>query len=201
MSSKNTKAPVKVTLKPVVLPGDPPYTTLLVDPSVDAAVCGTLAKMGWPQQDLCNGLQEVRFLVIRAFRRGKPPPPTVGEMTAYCVVIARNYAIKVYKKEASATDRGDAGLCEDPDEYACAFSEQEQRDPVDAQRQLELVADLFRQGKMPEHGLDILEGIASGCGYQEVADSVGISSFAVQSRLKAMRRRFQKAYARNCPNR
>ncbi len=50
--------------------------------------------------------------------------------------------------------------CE-PDEHTPLECGVEQRDPVDAGRQLEVLAQIFRERRMPEHGVDILEGVAS----------------------------------------
>ena len=44
-----------------------------------------------------------------------------------------------------------------------------QRDPVDTGRQLEVLAQLFREKKMPADGVDILEGIACRCTREEIA--------------------------------
>ena len=187
---------IKVSLKPVVVPGDPPYTALLTDPAVDNAVCGALWVHGWLDCELPDGLQEVRYRAIRAFRMRLKPPSTVQEMKALCARIARNYAVDCLRRETSRKTDGYAGLCGDPDEYVPLHRSYEQRDPVDAARELEVAEELIRQGRMPEHGVDILEGIACEQTYEEVAEPLGISSFAVQRRLKTMRKLFRKQIAR-----
>ena len=187
---------IKVSLKPVVVPGDPPYTALLIDPAVDNAVCGALWVHGWLDCELPDGLQEVRYRAIRAFRMRLKPPETVQEMKALCARIARNYAVDCLRRETKRKKDGYAGLCEDPDEYVPLNLSYEQRDPVDAARELEVAAELFRQGRMPEHGVDILEGIACEQTYEEVAEPLGISSHAVHGRLKTMRKLFRKQIAR-----
>ena len=114
-------------------------------------------------------------------------------MRALCARIARNYVLNQWRAQAKAEEHGYVGLCEEPDEYFPLVPFFEERDPVDAERQLEVAADLFRQGKMPEHGYEILDGIAGGYSYPEVAEEAGISSFTLQGRLKAMRKRFREA--------
>jgi DNA-directed RNA polymerase specialized sigma24 family protein len=183
---------VKVTLTGPVHKSDPDYTALLTHPEVDNGVCGTFVKMGWQQQDLCDGLQQVRFQAIRALRKGLKPPRTVGEMRALCARIARNYILNMWRAEAKAEEYGYVGLCEEPDEYLPLVPLFEERDPVDARRQLEVAADLFRRKEMPELGYEILDGIAGGYSYPEVAKEEGISSFTLQGRLKAMRKRFRE---------
>ncbi len=171
--------------------GAPGYAAILVNEQVDDAVLGMLVVHGWPDADKEDGLAEVRLRAIRAFHRGVEPPATVDEMKAFCAKIARDLAIDRARRK-KLERRWCAGPCEDPDEYSPLQPSGEQRDPVDAARQLEVAAQLFREGRMPEGGVDILEGIASKCTYAEVAEDFGISSPAVQGRLKTMRKAFKK---------
>jgi DNA-directed RNA polymerase specialized sigma24 family protein len=187
---------IKVSLPPRVFPGDPPYTAVLIDPAVDNAVCGALWLHGWAMCDLADGLQEVRGRAVRAFRMGLAPPQKVPEMKALCARIARNHAVDRLRKRSTEEKEGYAGPCADPDEYVPLQLSFEQRDPVDAERQLEVAAELFRQGVMPEHGVDILEGIACDVKYEDVAEDLGISSYSVQGRLKTMRKLFKQQIAR-----
>ena len=48
---------------------------------------------------------------------------------------------------------------------------------------------------MPEHGVDILEGVASGCDHTEIGEDLGITHRAVEGRLKTMRKLFQRRIA------
>jgi DNA-directed RNA polymerase specialized sigma24 family protein len=202
-SNKSSKKPVpyqyrnhdlvKVTLPAVVHKRDPPYTALLVHREVDRAVCGTLVKMGQEQQDLCDGLQEVRLRAIQAFSRRKdrtPPLGTVDEMKAFCACIARNYVIDLWRKREDAEEHGDAGLCEDPDEFFPLPGTYEERDPVDAKRQLAVAKSLFDRGRMPTAGQAILEGVAWRIPYKKLARELHLTVDTVKSRLKEMRRVF-----------
>lgn len=172
------------------------YGKRLADRRVDHAVLRALRVHGWHHQDREDGLGEVRLRAVACFNRGLPPPATVGGMTALCAKIARDYAIDVLRRKDSEERDGDhAGLCEDPDAFVPVEPSGPQRDPVDAARQLEVAAGLFREGRMPDGGVEILEGIASGCTYEEVAKDLGISSGAVQGRLKTMRRQFNARIA------
>ena len=49
---------------------------------------------------------------------------------------------------------------------------------------------------MPRDGVDILEGVASRCTHQEIADDLGITDQAVKGRLGTMRRVFRARMAR-----
>ncbi len=197
-SNKSSKKPVpyqyrnhdlvKVTLPAVVHKRDPPYTALLVHREVDRYICGTLARMGWLQQDLCDGLQEVRCRAVQAFsKEGAIPPATVDDMKAYCARIARNYVIDLWRKQEDAEEHGDAGLCEDPDEFFPLPGTYEERDPVDAKRQLAVAKSLFERGLMPSRGQCILEGVAFEIPYRKLARELQLSVWTVKSRLKAMR--------------
>jgi DNA-directed RNA polymerase specialized sigma24 family protein len=167
------------------------YATILVDKKVDHAVLGMLIVNGWPDGEKEDGLAEVRMRAVRAFHRGVEPPATVDEMKAFCAKIARDLAID-WARRKKLERKWCVGPCEDPDEFVPLQPSGEQRDPVDAARQLEVAAELFREGRMPEGGVDILEGVASKCTYAEVAEDLGVSSPAVQGRLKTMRRVFKK---------
>jgi FixJ family two-component response regulator len=67
---------------------------------------------------------------------------------------------------------------------------------VDAGRQLEVLAQLFREGRMPGHGVDILEGVASRCTHREIAEDLGITERTVERRLGVTRRTFRSCMAR-----
>ena len=121
-------------------------------------------------------------------------PDDVGAMRALCVTVAKNKVIDEGKK-AAKRKKDFVGRC-DPDEYTPLEYGAEMRDPVDAGRQLEVLAQLFRDGQMPEHGVDILEGVASRCTHQEIGDDLGITDRAVEWRLGVMRRTFRSRMAR-----
>jgi DNA-directed RNA polymerase specialized sigma24 family protein len=169
----------------------PSYGEILADKAVDRAVRRVLVGNGWLEQDVPDGIGEVRLRAVLAFHRGVKPPETAKHMKAFCAKIARDYAVDCLRKKETR-DRYSPGLCEDPDEHGPVPPSGEQRDPVDAARQLEVAAELFREGRMPKGGVDILEGVASGCSYKEVGADQGITSNAVQGRLKTMRKLFRR---------
>ena len=132
--------------------------------------------------------------VLTALGKGAAVPDDVGAMRALCVTVAKNKVIDEGKK-AAKRKKDFVGPC-DPDEYTPLEYGAEMRDPVDAGRQLEVLAQLFRDGRMPEHGVDILEGVASRCTHQEIGDDLGITDRAVEWRLGVMRRAFRSRMAR-----
>jgi len=86
------------------------------------------------------------------------------------------------------------GNC-DPDEYTPLEYGAEQRDPIDARRQFDVVAQLFREGKMPDRGLDILEAVASRSTYKEIAAELGIDEELARWRMREMRRIYRTRMA------
>jgi DNA-directed RNA polymerase specialized sigma24 family protein len=115
-------------------------------------------------------------------------------MMALCAKIARDQAVDELRR-ADKRKRDAAGKC-DPDAYRPLEYGMERRDPVDAGRQLEVLAQLFREGRMPDHGVDILEGVASRCTHDEIAEDLGITGRAVENRLGTMRRVYRARLAR-----
>lgn len=174
---------------------DDPIERWLPHPEVARGICGVLVAYGYAQNDLQDGLQDVYLKALRAFRRIAPPADLPG-MRALCRKMARDMAVDRLRK-AQRRERDFVGLCEDPDEFTpLEYGAPEQRDPVDAARQLEVLAQLFRQGLMPEHGVDILEGIASRCTMKEIGDELGITDRAVEGRVGTMRDLYRHRMAR-----
>ena len=186
---KEKRAPRKV-VAPVPLTG---FAAILMAPKVTHAVIKAFRTRGWERrQDLEDLLGEVRLSAVKAFnQRGVRPPDTIDQMCCFCVKIARNHAASIRRKERVARENGYVGLCELPDEELPLEDRWEGRDPIDAHRQLEVAADLFRQGRMPEHGVEILYNEGVGAKWKESAADVGITDRAVQGRLKTMRKAFK----------
>jgi RNA polymerase sigma factor (sigma-70 family) len=145
-------------------------------------------------QDLQDGVQEVYVKVLTAFRRGTPIPTDVAGMRALCATVAQNLAVDELRKAGKR--KHDSLETVDPEDHWQLQSRVEQRDPVDARRQLEVLAQLFREGRMPEHGVDILEGVASRCTQQEIGEGLGITVDAIERRMRTMRKAFRARMAR-----
>jgi DNA-directed RNA polymerase specialized sigma24 family protein len=169
---------------------------LLAHPEVAKAICGTLRATGTRKHDVQDGLQEVYARALRFFRLKPAAAPTeLANMKSFCAQVARNYALDQYRKwkrrktdlEAHC-DRAEYGVVERPSVP--------RRDPVDAGRQLEVLAELFREGRMPEHGVDILEGVACGCTFKQVAEAVGINEELAKWRMREMKRIYRSRMAK-----
>ena len=186
---KEKKNPREV-VSPVPLTG---FAAILMAPKVTNAVLRAFMTRGWRRrQDLEDLLGEVRLGAVKAFHRGVRPPDSIDEMCCFCVKIARNNAASVRRKEAVARKNGHVGLCEEPDEELPLEDRWEGRDPVDAQRQLEVAAELFRQGRMPEHGVEILYDTAVETRFTVMGADLGISGRAVRGRMNTMRKAFKE---------
>ncbi len=169
---------------------------LIAHPEVARATCGTLRMKGIGKPDVEDAQQEVYARALRFFRIKPDRAPTELEnMKALCAVIARRYAIDQLRKAKrrqkdleTRCERAEYGVVERPSVAKC--------DPVDAERQLDVLAGLFRDGQMPEDGLEILEGIASKCTLEEIGDDLGITLWAVRGRLDTMRKKFRQRMAK-----
>jgi DNA-directed RNA polymerase specialized sigma24 family protein len=148
-------------------------------------ICWTLLRYGWPRQDVEDGRQDVYVKALESFQ-GKPPPDTLERMMALCSVIAKNHAIDA-KREAAARRADLEAPCKRAD-YGLVEREVPRRDSVDAGKQLELLADLFREGEMPKDGVDILEGVASGRSYDEIGQALAITKESAEARMRQMKK-------------
>ena len=169
---------------------------LLTHPEVASTICVTLRVKGTSKQDVQDGQQEVYCRVLR-FLRLKPDsaPTELASMKAFCSRVARNYAVDQLRK-AKRRDEELSAPC-DREEYGIvARASVPRRDPVDTQNQLEVLAELFRDGQMPEDGVEILEGIASRCTLDEIGRDLGITLWAVRGRLDTMRKVFRQKMAK-----
>lgn len=170
--------------------GDP-VRRWLPHPEVARAICGALFAAGMPECELEDALQDVYVKALRAFRKKDAQVPgDLRAMKVYCAAIATNHTIDAQRR-AARRERDFVGLCDNPDEYSPLEYGAEQRDPVDARRQLEVLAQLFREGRMPEDGVDILEGVASRCTLKQIGADLGIGMWAVKGRIETMRKVFR----------
>jgi len=175
---------------------DDPIQRWLPHPAVARCICRILSAQGIPKCDIEDALQDVYVKALAAFRKGKPVPVDLRGMKNLCAAIARNYVIDKLREAAQRERDGYAGLCEDADEFTPLEYGAERGDPVDARRQLDVLVQLFREGRMPEHGVDILEGVAAGCSYNEIGMDLGITERAVEGRVGTMRDLFRARMAR-----
>jgi RNA polymerase sigma factor (sigma-70 family) len=165
-----------------------PVQRWLTHPEVARAICGTLARFGIRRHDTEDGLQEVYLKALEAFRSGTKVPESLESMKIYCAAIARNHAFDERRK--AAVRARDLAEPIELEEHVSIEHRAEKRDTVDAGRQLELLAALFREGKMPKNGVEILEALAGGCSQEEIAEELGVTLDVVKGRLRMMRDRF-----------
>jgi RNA polymerase sigma factor (sigma-70 family) len=162
---------------------------LMVHPENTRVIGRTLLQHGTSKRELDDTTQDVHVKLLEAFQRGVAPAD-LGEMMAFFTKVAKDHAIDVLrKKEGDARDLAEPCACS---EYYPLRRIIEQRDAVEADRQLEVLAQLFRDGKMPEHGVDILEGVASGCSYADIGEALSLTADSVESRMRQMRKVYRR---------
>jgi RNA polymerase sigma factor (sigma-70 family) len=175
--------------------GTDPIRRWLPHPEVARAICGTLFTNGVKRRDLEDRMQEVYVKVLAAVREGGAvPPPDLRAMKAYCATAAKNLVTDLVR-EAEKRKRDLAEPCE-RDEYGMGEPDcAEPHERVDAVRQVEVLASLFRGGLMPRDGVLILEGVAAGFSQREIAKKLQISRDLLKWRMGKMRLLFRERMA------
>ena len=174
--------------------GDDPIERWLPHPENARGICAALDAYGIPRTELQDAMQDVYLKVLTAFRDSETPTPVPADlraMKAYCATAAKNYAIDTLRTAAGPAEVF-VDNCENPDEFTPLEYGAQQRDPVDAERQLEVLAQLFREGRMPKDGVDILEGVASRCSLRKIGEDLKIGKAAVRGRMDTMRNVFRE---------
>jgi RNA polymerase sigma factor (sigma-70 family) len=169
-------------------------SNLLTHPEVVGSIRGALCTYGFDRRDLDDGVQEVHVKALTAFRNGAEAPEDLPGMKAFCATIAKHHAIDVLRKEG-ARSRDLVDGC-DPDEHTPLDDGPPLRDDLDARRQLAVLAELFREGRMPDGGAEILESIAAGCTHEEVALDLCITPDTVKCRMRRMRSKLRARMAK-----
>ena len=156
----------------------------LTDPGVVKVITKMLRDQGVPAWDIEDARQDVYAKALKAIRRGRAPAET-EEMKNFCVKIAEEHAIDLLRK----ADVRALVVVDDcrPEEQVPLRPSRVQRDPVDAGRQLEVLAQLFRERKMPPDGVDILEGVASRCTWAEIAEPLELEEEQARGRYRRMK--------------
>jgi RNA polymerase sigma factor (sigma-70 family) len=178
--------------------GDDPIKRWLPHPENARAICGALFAKGMPFEEMEDAMQDVLLKALTAFRKTKSAPTNLQEMKNYCAAIAKNHTKNTLRNAARREKLGHVGTCErDADEYTpLEYGAPVRRDPVDAGKQLEVAAQLFREGRMPERGVEILEAVADGCSHEEIALELCITADTVEGRLRMMRDRYRTRMAK-----
>src|SRR5579859_2869154 len=167
--------------------------TFIIHPKIVHSVTCYGASNGVAKQDLSDFVAEVQTRAIEHVQDHEPPKDEAG-WTGLLITIARNYLID-RARARETEDKFDDGPCENPDEHApiaasgsASWSGSgEERDPVDKQRQLAVLMEMFERGEMPELGREILAAVADGAKAPEIGRELGLPAKEVRKRLKAMR--------------
>jgi DNA-directed RNA polymerase specialized sigma24 family protein len=177
---------------PKRLPTNP--NALLAHPEVTRAIEGTLHNHGLARQELRDGVAQVQMRALGALRN-KPRPADLGGWKALCCTIAERLVVKDRQREAKR-GRFHDGLSDEADKHApVERSPGKVEDPVDVARQREALEGQFEAGDMPEHGEEILDGIAAGESYKDIGAELGLTEAQVARRLLRMRKLFKAKLA------
>jgi DNA-directed RNA polymerase specialized sigma24 family protein len=177
---------------PKRLPTDP--NQLLAHPEVTRAIEGTLLQHGMARQELPDGVAQVQMRALGALQN-KPRAADLGGWKALCCTIAERLVLKDRKREAKRSLYHE-GLSDEADEHsAIARSPGKVEDPVDLARQRKVLEGQFEAGDMPEHGEEILDGIAAGESYKDIGAELGLTEAQVARRLTRMRKLFKAKLA------
>lgn len=173
---------------PKRLPTNP--NALLAHPEVTRAIEGTLLQHGLARQELRDGVAQVQMRALGALQN-KPRPADLGGWKALCCTIAERLVLKDRQREAKRSLYHD-GLSDEADDHApIARSPGKERDPVDVARQRKALEGQFEAGDMPEHGDAILDAVAAGESYKDIAAELGLTEAQVRRRLVRMRKLFK----------
>jgi DNA-directed RNA polymerase specialized sigma24 family protein len=176
------------------VPGGIPDTTRLVaHPKVVQCIRAALRRYRIAQQDMDDAIAEVQAESIEAARTRRTPL-SLRQWKALATTIAAHWALDRLR-EAKVRSKYDVGLCDDADAYLRPTLRWEHRDPVDTKRHLAVLKDLFESGQMPEHGEEILQGVADEVPHEEIAADIGVSTTVVHNRLSRMRSTFRARLA------
>jgi DNA-directed RNA polymerase specialized sigma24 family protein len=176
------------------VPGGIPDTTRLVaHPKVVESIRATLRRYRIAQQDMGDAIAEVQAESIEAARTRRTSR-SLAQWKTLAMTIAGHWALD-RRREAKVRSKYDAGLCDDADAYPPPTLHWEQRDPGDTRRYLAVLKDLFDSGQMPEHGEEILHGVADEVPREDIAAEIGVSTTVVRNRLYRMRSTFRARLA------
>jgi DNA-directed RNA polymerase specialized sigma24 family protein len=160
----------------------------LIQPNLAHRITCYGAAHGVTKQDLADFVAEVQVRTIEHLQQHSPPKDDAG-WQGLVLTIGKNLLIDRCKRKKTH-EKHDAGLCDAPDDHGPLLPSGEQRDPVDARRQLDVLLDMFRKGEMPPLGKEILEGVAENVKLPAIGRELGLPVKEVRSRLKEMRKRY-----------
>jgi hypothetical protein len=166
--------------------------TIVTHPEVVEVITFTLRRGGIPQDDLPDAVADVQVGFLEVLDEGNVPEDLRGAK-GLAFTLAERYAVGTLRKKC-VRRRRNVGLCEDPDSFT-PLESFNRRDPIDVKRLLGVANELFREGKMPEGGLELLDASAAKTPRAEIAKELGISESAARDRLAKVRRLFKARLA------
>jgi DNA-directed RNA polymerase specialized sigma24 family protein len=169
----------------------PPHAAYLASPEVRDAIGKALRRRGVGTVDTEDLTQDV---IERALRTSQPPP-NLQECVALVRKIATDLAID-HSKLARGRAKYNAGPYENPDDVpALAPTPGQERDPIDAGRQLEVLNREIAAGNLTARQLSIVERNAEQASHAEIASQLQLAPQTVRNELGAARRVARQSWA------
>jgi DNA-directed RNA polymerase specialized sigma24 family protein len=176
------------------VPGGIPDTTPLVaHPKVVRSIRAALRRCRVAPHDMDDAIAEVQCESIEAART-RGTPRSLAQWTALANTIAVHRALDRLR-EAKARSKYDVALRDDADVFVRTTLREGHADPIDTKTYLAVLKDLFDSGQMPEHGEEILQGVADEVPQEEIAAEIGVTTTVVRNRLYRMRSTFRARLA------
>jgi DNA-directed RNA polymerase specialized sigma24 family protein len=173
--------------------GIPDTTPLVAHPDVVRSIRAVLWRHRVARQDMDDAIADVQTECIAAART-RAAARNLAQWKALGTTVAVHWALD-RRRDAKVRSKYDVGFCDDADVYSRPTLHWEHVDPVDRKKYLAVLKDLFESGQMPEHGEEILEGVADEVPREEIAEEIGVSPTVVRNRLYRMRATFRARLA------
>jgi DNA-directed RNA polymerase specialized sigma24 family protein len=168
-------------------------TALVAHPEVVQCIRAELRRRRVARQDIDDAIADVQVECIEAART-REAVYSLAQCKALATTVAVHWAVDRVR-EAEVRSKYDTGFCEDADAHLRPTLRWEHRDPIDTKRYLAVLKDLFESGQMPEHGEEILQGVADEVPHEVIAAAIGVSTTVVRNRLARMRSKFRARLA------
>jgi RNA polymerase sigma factor (sigma-70 family) len=168
-------------------------TALVAHPEVVQCIRTALRRFRVARQDIDDAIADVQAECIEAART-RETVCSLARWKALATTVAVHWAVDRLR-EASVRSKYEADFCDDADAFLRPTLRWEQRDPIDIERFLAVLKDLFESGQMPEDGEEILQRVADEVPHEVIAAELGVSRTVVRNRLARMRSKFRARLA------
>jgi DNA-directed RNA polymerase specialized sigma24 family protein len=173
----------------------PTFDALLTHEEVIATFVYILRRGRIPTQELKDEVANVQLQILHSLRN--VPwflwPDTLPAMKALARKAAKTRIIDRWRKNKRDLEAGNLGsIIEDVDEHAAPSRHPSERDPIDQQTELRLLAEVAAASDKPDVTRRLIEGLYEGKGQKEIAEELSLSPREVRDRVAKIRRSFNR---------